>query len=398
MIKNFMALFIEQLIQQNKDLFTSQDSKFYILTAFKLTLIPILSFLTVLYSIWTIMEMNFSFFSTNGFNQSREIFYALIFSNIQNYFVYFFLALFFTFMFGLFTSYLALRAFEHIEDHTSHLKKDIKKQFKVSSLNQKKLIYQVSRIFFTYIQLYIQNNRAPEIHLPTQIENLKTPPLDKVFLMQYAFVVVIIILGTSSLLFSFTQELHQEIIKSGLGLLPTNPLIADFLDSQGHIFFNVYLIGISTNIIAYILIAKNIIKNVDGVCYGFARDMVKVIKGQHKIRLKPRYKDPGHQLASIINQTLDEAFPLPLEDKNFYQAVEETLSQLQENYTPHFNSTDELNGSTKPENLENNEGHNESQVLKLIFQGKKIKDSSKPARTRLPEISPYSKNKKTSGE
>ena len=390
MFKNQLSVFFEQC----RELFSSQDSKFYVITATKLTLIPAGSFLLVLYSLWTILEMNYSFFMANGFEQTSETFYNIVLNNIHNYTTYFFLSLIFIFMFGLFTSYLALRAFEHIEHHTF----DIKEDFKVSSINQRKLIYQVSRIFFSYIQLYMQNKKRPTIHLPSQIENLKTPPVDKVFLFQYTFVVTIIVLGTSTLLFSFTQELHKEIVRVGLNLLPTNTLIADFLDSQSKVFLNVYLVGISTNIIAYILIAKNIIKTVDGVCYGFARDMVKVIKGKHTIRLKPRYKDPGHKLATIINQTLDDAFPLPVEQRNFYQAVEETLSKLDKSFTPKFNSLSELKESSPLE-----EAELESQVLNLIFHGEEIQDASNPVRLRLPKERPSDplpniKKKKISGE
>jgi hypothetical protein len=319
------------------------------------------------------MEMNFNFFVANGFTQDNSVFYDIIFMNLSEYAVYFSFMLIVVFMLGLFTSYLALRAFDHIEEHTFDLIEDIDSQLIISGLNKNKLIYQVSRIFFKYIQIYVKTEKIPDLKLPLQIEQLKSPRLDKVFLFQYSVIVAIICLGTSMLLFSFTHELYEEIVSGGLELLSSNKIVSTYLDSQEGVLFNIYFISVISNILAYIFISRKIIKTVDGVSYGLARDMVKVIKGHHYTRLTHRSGDPGQGIALIINEVLDDVFPIEEDNRTFDQAVSDTIQQLSNEYEPVFNSIDELN----QESLEEGKDYatmerSESSVLKMLMNGPPI--------------------------
>ena len=58
-----MNNFIETIKDEFRNSFKTQDSKFFIFTAFKITIVPLFSFGVVFYSFWTIMEMNFNFFA-----------------------------------------------------------------------------------------------------------------------------------------------------------------------------------------------------------------------------------------------------------------------------------------------------------------------------------------------
>ena len=368
-----MGNFLENLMKGSKEIFSSHDSRYFLITALKFAIVPIISSILAFYSLWTIMEMNFNFFVANGFTQDNSVFYDIILMNLSEYAVYFSVMLIIVFMLGLFTSYLALRAFDHIEEHTFDLIEDIDSQLIINGLNKNKLIYQVSRIFFKYIQIFVKSEKAPKLKLPQQIENLKSPPLDKVFLFQYCVIVGIICLSTSMLLFSFTHELYQEIVTGGLELLSSNQIVSTYLDSQEGVLFNIYTISVLFNVLAYVFISRKIIKTVDGVSYGLARDMVKVIKGQHHIRLTHRSGDPGQGIAKIINAVLDDVFPIEEDNRSFDQAVNDTIEQLSSEYEPVFNSIDELN----QEKLEEGKDYetmerSESSVLKMLMTGPPI--------------------------
>lgn len=382
-----MGSFFQNLNRNLKEVFSSQDSRYFLFTALKFTAVPLISSMIVFYLLWTIMEMNFNFFVANGFTQDNGVFYDTMFMNISQYIVYFSVMLIMVFMLGLFTSYLALRAFDHIEEHTFDLIEDIDSQLIISGLNRNKLIYQVSRVFFKYIQICVKNEKAPEFKLPKQIEELKSPPLDKVFLFQYIMIVGIICLGTSMLLFSFTHELYEEIVAGGFDLLSSNQIVSTYLDAQEGIILNIYSLSTIANIMAYIYISRNIIKTVDGVSYGIARDMVKVIKGHHHIRLVPRSGDPGQGIAKVLNAVLDDIFPPEEDNRSFDQAITDTIQQMDTEYEPVFNSLDELN----QEKLEEGKDYatlerSESSVLNMLMSGppilpseitKTIKDENK---------------------
>lgn len=366
-----MIKFFENFIEFQKGIFSSQDSKYFILTATKFTLVPITSFLLVFYSIWTIMEVNFSFFVANGFSQASDVFYDQIFMNINDYFIYFSIMAVIIFMFGLFVSYLALRPFDHIEDHIFHLRQNIDQDLDINWMNKNKLIYQVSKIFFKYIQFHAKNGKKPSVKLPYQIEKLKTPPMDKVFLFQYCSVVGIICLSTSTLLFSFVNEVYNEIVVSGLEILPSNKIVAIFLDEQHKIFLNLYITATILSVFTYILISRNIIKAVDGVSFGFARDMIGIIKGHHRIRFNPRTGDPGQEIAQIINEVLDDVFP-ETQDRDSHK--KENDERMDKEFIPQFDKIEELNQTNDVEGTKDFStlDRSESKVVTMLMRGEAI--------------------------
>jgi len=333
------------------NVFKSSDSKYFIYTAFKITLIPFLSFCIVGFSLWTIMELNFNFFVANGFESGegfKQDFYNTIFLNISDYLLYTCAILVLVFGVGLIVSYLALRAFDHLKNFTDSMSIDYDQELEVQGLNKNKLIYQVSRIFFKYIQLTIKNGKRPTFKLPEKIEQLNQPQVDKVFLIQYALVVGIICLVTNFILFTFTKDLYESIVRNGTSLIDTNSVVTSFLNSQESLLSKIYSFAIIFNVLGYVLISKSIIKAVDGVCYGFARDMVNVIKGEHQTRLRPRYNDPGKAFALNINDYLEEIFPYSSinesdEEKDDSHLAEETEHREVPHYQ--FQKLEELNNS-----------------------------------------------------
>ena len=81
-----------------------------------------------------------------------------------------------------------------------------------------------------------------------------------------------------------------------------------FLVAQEKELFNIYYLSIGINVALYIYISKGIVNSIDGVSYGFSRDMISIMRGDHKVRMRPRFHDPGQTLAQIINEYLDSVF------------------------------------------------------------------------------------------
>lgn len=346
-----MKNLINDLKNQYKSSFKSQDSKYFLITASKVTFVPLLSFGVLFYSFWTILEMNFSFFAANGFltgEDNKSTFFDIVLMNISDYFLYFTFIMMGVFLVGLLTSYFALRSFSEIQSHILKLEDDVNAQFVTKGISKSKLINQVSNILFKYIQLYAKHKKKPNFKLPKNLEILSSPPIDKVFFIQYISLVGIICLVTNVVLFSFTHELYQEIVAAGIRLLPGNQVVANYLVAQEGILFNVYGIAIFMNITLYLAISQNIIRTVDGVSYGFARDMLQIIEGNHELRLRPRNADPGKEIAINLNLLLDEYFyeetlDQIAEQEDFEQ--EDTTHNLHNNIrkTPQLQSIDDLN-------------------------------------------------------
>lgn len=306
-----MENFMERFKDQFGGLFASQDSKYFLKTAFKITLVPILSFGVIFYSLWNVLELNYSFFVANGFAaeaEFKEVFFDTVLVNISDFVVYFGIIIAGIFMGGLFVSHLALRSFESIEDFTYDSIEDPDYEFDSGKINSKKVINKGAKLFFEYLRMIRSGEPTEKLDIPESLLKMNKPRTDWVFIGQYLTVVTIICLVTNIVFFTFTNELYQEIISSGLSLLDGNKIVAKFMQSQESVLFNIYSTAMVLNIILYVSISKSIIKSIDGVSYAFTRDFLQVVQGNHQKRIFPRFNDPGKNAATAINEYLGLVF------------------------------------------------------------------------------------------
>ena len=290
-------------------LFKSQDSKYFIKTAFKVTFVPLISFSIIFYSLWNVLEMNYSFFVANGFfsgPEFKEAFMDKVLLNINDYFIYFAIIITGVFMGGLFISHLALRPFEEIEDFCAEAQDDPEAEFEFNKINGQKVIYQGAAAFFEYIKFLRAGGHVDGNELiPSSLERMKKPKTDKVFLLQYISIVSIIALVTNIVFYTFTNELYQEIVQAGISMLQGNQVVAKFMQAQEAILFNIYAVAMVMNIVLYLGISKSIIRAVDGVGYAFCRDFIQIMQGNHQKRVFPRFTDPGKEAANACNSYLE---------------------------------------------------------------------------------------------
>lgn len=308
---NFMESFIEKLkdyFQTQDGIFKSQDSKYFLFTAFKLTAVPIAAFTFVFYSLWSVLEMNYNFFVANGFARGdlfKEAFVDKVLMNITEYFWYFGFTVAGVFMFGLGVAYFALRPFKEIEQFADESHDEPELEFELDQIKSKKIIYQASKVLFDYLYLVRNEIKGEKIHIPKSLSKMKKPSTDKVFILQYALLMTIVCIGTGILLFTFTNDIYQEIVKAGLTLLNGSKTVATFMQLQEETINSIYILAMAINTSLYVFLSRNLIKSVDGVSYAFARDIMQIVKGDANKRIFPRFSDPGKAAAHSINDYLN---------------------------------------------------------------------------------------------
>jgi hypothetical protein len=298
----------KDLFNSQEGLFKSQDSKYFIFTAFKLTVVPIIAFTFVFYSLWTVIEMNYNFFVANGFasgDMFKEAFIDKILSNITEYFWYFLFTVSGVYMFGLGIAYFALRPFKEIENFAIESLEEPDLEFELDQIKSKKIIYQGAKLLFDYLYLVRNQIKGEKIQIPKSLSKMKKPTMDKVFMMQYFLLITIVCIVTSMLLFTFTNDIYEEIVKAGLTLLNGSKIVATFMQQQDAILNTIFGLAMTLNIALYFFLSRNIIKSVDGVSYAFTRDIVAIIKGEKDKRIFPRFGDPGKDAAYAINDYLN---------------------------------------------------------------------------------------------
>lgn len=292
-----------------KDLFSSQDSKFSLKTAFLVTSVPVLMIGIVLYSVWLMLVMNFSYFRANGFpldgQNLQDFTNYLLQSQIEHipYVALFIVGVFFV---GLFLAHITLRPFHQLVEMCQVLKESKGEKIRIVGLERKKLLVKLGNFLCEYAEARKNKTNIP---IPDDIDKLKGPAIDGVFYFQF-FCIIFILLGvTVSSIYFFTTQLQEIIIQSAMTMLKAPKGMSTFLGAQEHVFDTIVLISSLISVLCYFFISRIIIARVQGVSYAYVRDVCEVVRGNKMKRLTPRQDDPGKDAAVAINEILEILHP-----------------------------------------------------------------------------------------
>ncbi|MCE3011803.1 MAG: hypothetical protein LW878_01940 [Proteobacteria bacterium] len=293
-------------------LFKSQDSKYFLKTAFKVVSVPLITTLLLAYSLWMYVELNYSFFLANGFAtgpEMKEAFWDSILMEQIDYIPFlglFFIAVFFL---GLFLAHLVLRPFTYVRNMCEDILKGEPVDSEKGFLNARKLVVKAAMVFFDYLNKRDKSNDEGEFDFPQELEKIHSPKPDGVFYLQYG-VFMLILSVITILATTFTlNHLHESIVEVAIKMLKPSTSLNVFLTSQQDHLFTIAAVITVLTIFLYSSLARGIIREIEGVSYSYLRDIRDITSGDHSRRLRPRFQDPGQEAAFAINQVMNLFFP-----------------------------------------------------------------------------------------
>ena len=136
-----------------KDLFTSQDSKFAIKTAFLVSLVPVLMLVIVIYSTWLLLSINFSYFLANGFplsEENQDVFIDYLLQSQAEYLPHTLLFFIGVFFLGLFLSFVILRPFNELSEMCRELVLAKDERIRIVGLEKSKLLIKLGNFICRY--------------------------------------------------------------------------------------------------------------------------------------------------------------------------------------------------------------------------------------------------------
>jgi len=290
-------------------LFKSQDSKFAIRTAFIVTLVPLIMLGIVIYSVWLLLSLNFSYFLANGIpldEQSIDIFMDYLLKTQVDYFPYvgiFFIAVFFI---GLFLSYIILRPFNELTLMCQELLQSKDEKIRIVGLEKQKLLIKLGNFLCKY---YDSTKSGMPVSIPEELRIIKKPMMDYVFYFQFFCIIFILMTVASVSLYLFADHLHESIIQTAIEVLKAPKGLSTFLSSQKPLFDLIVIVPSIVGAVLYLIMSRLIIGRVQGVTFGYVRDVCEVVNGNVMRRLAPRQEDPGRQAAVAVNEVLDILYP-----------------------------------------------------------------------------------------
>ncbi|MBY0518164.1 MAG: hypothetical protein K2P81_14745 [Bacteriovoracaceae bacterium] len=294
-----------------KHLFQSQDSKYFLKTAFKIGMVPLLSSVLITYSLWIYMEMNYSFFLANGFGSGadmKEAFWDHLMMSQMDFIPWlgaFYVGVFFV---GLFLAHLVLRPFSKVQKMCNDVLNGEAPELSTDPMTARKLVIRSAVLFMEYIASQ-ETDTETDFEIPKDLEKIRKPRADGVFYLQYVSFMFILSAITGLAVYMAVMHLHESIVETAMTLLKSNKSIGTFLTSQQESIEAIAWVCTGFSTLLYALLAKGIISEVEGVSYGYLRDIRDIVSGDHIKRLRPRFNDPGKDAALAINQLMNNLFP-----------------------------------------------------------------------------------------
>ena len=292
-----------------RDLFSSQDSKFTLKTALLVTLVPVLMLVIVIYSTWLLLSINFSYFLANGFPLSEENQYVFVDYLLQSQAEYlphmllFFIGVFFL---GLFLSFVILRPFNELSEMCRELVLAKDERIRIVGLEKSKLLIKLGNFISRYFEAQ-KNGR--EVSVPQELLVVKKPAMDYVFYFQFFCLILILMTIAIGSLYLFVDQLQESIIYTAVQILKAPKGMSTFLASQRNVFDMIVFIPSFIGVVLYVFLARVIISRVQGVTYGYVRDVCEIASGNKSRRLSNREQDPGRQAAMAVNEVMDILHP-----------------------------------------------------------------------------------------
>lgn len=295
-----------------KSLFKSQDSQYFLKTAFKVLSVPFITTMLLTYSLWLYVELNYSFFLANGFAEGpemKEAFWDNLLSSQIEYLPY--LGLFFigVFFLGLFLAHLVLRPFTYVKNMCEDILKGEPFEAGKGFLDAKKMVVKASLVFFDYIGKQEKDDDEEDFGFPPELEKIHGPKPDGVFYLQYGLFLLILATLTSLASYFTLYHLHESMVTAAIELLKPSTSLNLFLTSQQAHLDTIIFLATALTVFIYTLIARGIIREIEGVSYSYLRDIRDITSGDHSRRLRPRFQDPGQEAAYAINQVMNLFFP-----------------------------------------------------------------------------------------
>jgi hypothetical protein len=271
--------------------------------------VPLIMLGLASYSFWLLLSLNFSYFLSNGIpldQESQDVFMEYLLKSQIDYLPYVGLFLVAVFFIGLFLSYIILRPFNELTLMCQELIASKDQKIRIVGLEKQKLLIKLGNFLCKYFDSFKSGMPCP---VPDEISGIRKPVMDYIFYFQFFCIIFILMMVGSVSLYLFAEQLHDSIVHTAIEVLKAPKGLSTFLISQKPIFDLIVIIPSIVGAILYLIFARLIIGRVQGVTFGYLRDVTEVVNGNILRRLSPRQEDPGRQAAMAVNEVLDLLHP-----------------------------------------------------------------------------------------
>jgi hypothetical protein len=276
-----------QAKQEFKNIFKSDETKFIMMTGLKVSLISLAINLFVYFFLFEVLRLNHVFFRAHGFPEfsGDTTFYDYISREAMNNLPVLFSFHIFLFFIGTYLGWLILRPFRAIGEYCEEVVSNPHAIYRVEEFNTYKLLTRFSEFFFEFIRESRKKGEIGSNSIPPQYSKIHQPVSDKVFMLHFGILLVIICICSSLFIIENTSEIFTDMIELAGKTLKGQNSVSRFLGEQEFILDDIVTLTIFLTTILYIILGFHLYAKVSGAAFGIFSTMRAFMKGNYFSRV-----------------------------------------------------------------------------------------------------------------
>lgn len=267
--------------------FKMDDTRFMVMTGVKVSAISFFINLIAYTYFFQVMRLNYAFFRAHGFPdiEDGDVFYNHLLPETIDNLTVFFLFHVILFFIGTYVGWLILRPFRIIGDYCEEVIDKPNTVYKVDEFSTYKLLTRFSEFFFEYIRDSREKGVITSNSIPPQFCRIHKPVADRVFMLHFGLLLVIIAISSSVFIIENGTSIFQNMIDLATKTLSNSREANSFFASQMFIVDDLVNLTIFLIVLFYLFLGLHLYGKVSGAAFGIFSTMRAFMKGNHSSRV-----------------------------------------------------------------------------------------------------------------
>lgn len=283
-LKDFSALVFRSFKQFSKD----EEARFRLMTAFKITMITVMTYGLQIVSLYGILAFNLIFFQSQGYPGQAfftETFYDFLLASLLENSLYIGLSLILILIVGIYVGHLLLRPFRLIGEYCENYVEGRKATYDPDFFSDLNLLARFSEYFFHLMENFHANQGMQKMDMPLKYARIRKPVFEKGFFLHFFLIIIGISIGTGVLLSWMAMGLYEGMITLAGEVIPNTPEMKYFLTEQSDLWSKTLYLIISVHVVSYVLLALHLYALISVPAFGLFATMRAFLKGNYSNRV-----------------------------------------------------------------------------------------------------------------
>jgi hypothetical protein len=278
----------ELSLREYRNAFKSDDSKFMVLVGIKVTGISLLISALVHLYLFQVMRLNHILFKSTGIIsvQDNEVFFDYLMkesiTNLSLIFIYHV----FLFFIGTYVGWLILRPFRMLGEYSEEVIDQQNAVYSVDEFSTYKLLTRFSEFFFEYLRESRRKGHIISNSIPPQYSKIHQPVLDRIFMLHFGILLVIISLSSSLFIIENATNVYNNMAELASNTIEDRQGIGRrYFTQQLFVVDDMIIMTVILIVMGYTGLGLHLYGKVSGAAFAIFSTMRAFMKGNYNSRV-----------------------------------------------------------------------------------------------------------------